>query len=266
MNKLASQLLEKAKDFIESNPELVTGLAASGGLGALGGAVFTDTDDDDSAGEKFKKRLKNALIVGGLASAAFGAGSYGINKLKNALPEDDESPLSAAVHSAPVRALGGGLGVAAGLGVQNKKQLDALAQVFPDSPMTKERLIEVLNNSNSNTGAIDAIKKAWGDTDTPSFRKWLENTGIDVTKLNDKSLSGIDKTTDAIGDFLSKNKAVGGAADALKLTPEKLAKLFHKAKANKYLLGATGLGLALPEIASAAGNAVSSLFGGSLYE
>jgi hypothetical protein len=266
MNKLASQLLEKAKDFIEENPGLVTGLAASGGLGALGGAVFTDTDETDSAGEKFKKRLKNALIAGGLASAAFGAGSYGLSKLKNALPEDDESPLSAAVHSTPVRALGGGVGLAAGLGMQHKKQLDALAQVFPDSPMTKARLIEILNNPGADTGAMNAISKAWGGTDTPSFRKWLENTGIDVTKLTDKSLSGIDKTTDAIGDFLSKNKLVGNAADTLKLTPEKLAKLFHKVKANKYLLGATGLGLALPEIASATGNAVSSLFGGSLYE
>lgn len=266
MNKLASQLLEKAKDFIEANPGLVTGLAASGGLGALGGAVFTDTDETDSAGEKFKKRLKNALIAGGLASAAFGAGSYGISKLHNALPEDDESPLSAAVHSAPVRALGGGVGLAAGLGIQHKKQLDALSQVFPDSPMTKSRLIEILNNPGADTGAMNAIKKAWGGTDTASFRKWLENTGVDVAKLNDKSLSGIDKTIDTIGDFLSKNKLASGAADTLKLTPEKLAKLFHKAKANKYLLGATGLGLALPEIASTAGNAVSSLFGGSLYE
>lgn len=265
MNKLASQLLEKAKDFIEENPELITGLAASGGIGALGGAMFTDTDDEDSAGEKFKKRLKNALIAGGLASAAFGAGSYGLGKLQNALPEDDESPLSAAIHSAPVRALGGGAGLAAGLGIQNKKQLDALSQVFPDSPMTKARLIEVLNSPGTNVGEMNAIRKAWGGTDTPSFRKWLEATGVDVTKLNDKALSGIDNTTNAIGDFFGKNKAIGNAAGALKLTPEKLAQLFHKAKANKYAIGATGLGLALPEIVSAAGDAVGSLFGSSLH-
>ena len=131
--------------------------------------------------------------------------------------------------------------------------------------MTKARLIEILNNPDAETGAMNAIKKAWGGTDTASFRKWLENTGVDVAKLNDKSLSGIDKTTSAIGDFLSKNKFAGNAAGYLNLHRKKLAHV-PQSKANKYLLGATGLGLALPEIASATGNAVSSLFGGSLYE
>lgn len=265
MNKIASQLLEKAKDFIEENPGLVTGLAASGGIGALGGAVLADTDEDDSAGEKFKKRLKNALIAGGLASAAFGAGSYGLNKLQNALPEDDESPISAAVHSTPVRALGGAVGVAGGLGWQNKLSQEALNQVFPDTPMTKERLIEVLNGKGDDA-AMTAIRKAWGDTNSASFKNWLERTGIDVTKLTDKSLSGVDDTVNAIKDVLSKNKHLESIASKLNVTPEGLATLTHKIKGNKRLIGATAAGLLLPEILSTAGSAVSGLFGGSLYE
>lgn len=264
MNKIASQLLEKAKDFINENPGLVTGLAASGGIGALGGAIFTDTDEDDSAGEKFKKRLKNALIAGGLASAAFGAGSYGLSKIQNALPEDDESPLSAAVHSTPVRALGGALGVAGGLGWQNKLSRDAINQVFPDTPMTKERLVEVLNGNDDAAKAI--IRKAWGDTNSESFKNWLDRTGIDTTKLVDKKLSGVGDTTDAIKDFFSKHPNVESAASKLKVNPEGLATALHKLKNNKRLIGAAGAGLLLPEILSSAGSAVSSLFGGSLYE
>ena len=266
MNKIASQLLEKAKDFIKEHPGLVTGLAATGGIGALGGAIFTDTDEDDSAGEKFKKRLKNALIAGGLASAAYGAGSYGLSKLQNALPEDDESPISAAVHSAPVRTLGGAIGVAGGLGWQNKLSRDALNQVFPDTPMTKERLIEVLNNGTGDDAAKTAIRKAWGDTNSVSFKNWLDRTGIDVTKLTDKSLSGVEDTTNAIRDVLSKSKPIESAAAKLKVTPEGLASLTHKIKGNKRLIGATAAGLFLPEILSSAGSAVSGLFGGSLYE
>lgn len=265
MIKLASQLLEKAKDFIEENPGLVTGLAASGGLGALGGAIFTDTDDDDSAGEKFKKRLKNALIAGGLASAAFGAGSYGLGKIQNALPEDDESPISAAVHSTPVRALGGGLGLAGGLGWQNKISREALDQVFADTPMTKERLVEILNGPSDNA-AMSAIRKAWGDTSNPSFRNWLSRTGIDTTALTDTKLSGMDDTIAAVKDVLSKNKFVDDMAAKANITPDKIAKLIHKAKNNKRLIGATAAGLLLPELLSTTGSAVSSLFGGSLYE
>lgn len=265
MNKIASQLLEKAKDFIKEHPGLVTGLAASGGIGALGGAIFTDTDEDDSAGEKFKKRLKNALIAGGLASAAYGAGSYGLSKLQNALPEDDESPISAAVHSTPVRTLGGAIGVAGGLGWQNKLSREALNQVFPDTPMTKERLIEVLNGKDGDA-AKAAIRKAWGDTNSVSFKNWLDRTGVDVTKLTDKSLSGVEDTTNAIRDVLAKNKPIESVASKLKVTPEGLASLTHKIKGNKRLIGATAAGLLLPEILSSAGSAVSGLFGGSLYE
>lgn len=258
-------MLDATKDFISENPGLVTGLAASGGLGALGGAVFTNTDENDTAGEKFKKRLKNALLAGGLAAGAFGAGSYGLNKLQNALPEDDESPLSTAIHSTPVRALGGGLGLGTGLAMQNKKNNAAIKQVFGDMPMSKERLIEVLNDTTKNSPAMKKIQKAWG-SDTASLRKWIERTGIDPTKIVDTSITGIDDTAKAIEGALGKNQTVKNLADKLKVNPEALAKAWHKAKANKWTLGATAAGLMMPEALSTIGSALSSLFGGSMYE
>ena len=265
MNKLASQLLDKAKDFIEENPGIVAGLAASGGLGALGGAVFTDVDENDSASEKFKKRLKNALITGGLASAAFGAGSYGISKLQNALPEDDESPMRAAIHSTPVRALGLSAGATGGLMLQNKANDKAIKQVFGNTPMNKTRLLEILNDPLNNAAEHDIIEKAWGK-DTKALREWIENTGVDPGSIKKKQLIGIDDTEEAIRKFLSKNKPVESAAQKLKLSPETLAKAYHRAKTNKLALGLTAGGLLLPEIVDTAGSTLSSLFGSSLHD
>jgi hypothetical protein len=263
MYKLASQLLDKTTQFIQENPGIVTGLAATGGLGALGGAVFTDVDDDDSASEKFKKRLKNALITGGLASAAFGAGAYGLNKIQNALPEDDVSPMSAAIHSTPVRLLGLGAGGIGGHMLQQKSHKAAINQVFGDTPMSKSRLIDILNNPVDNPAEFERIEKAWGNN-SKALKEWIEATGVDPAAIKPK-LTGMDNTAAAIDDLLNKNKAVGDVARRV-VNPETLAKAIHKIKANKVAVGLTGAGLLLPEIASATGNAVSSLFGGSLYE
>lgn len=265
MHKLASQLLDKTTEFFQENPGVVAGLAATGGLGALGGAVFTDVDENDSASEKFKKRLKNALLTGGLASAAFGAGSYGLHKLQNALPEDDESPMSAAIHSTPVRLLGLGAGVGGGMMWQGKKNEAALKKVFGDTPMSKSRLIDVLNNQAENPELFKRISDAWGN-DSKALQEWIESTGIDPAAIKNKSITGIEDTTKAVENFINKHKAVKDIADSVKLNPESLATAIQRAKANKYALGAAGVGLALPEITSATGSAIGSLFGGSLYE
>lgn len=266
MNKLASQMLEKAQEFIEENPGLITGLAATGGLGALGGAVFTNVDEDDSAGEKFKKRLKNALLTGGLAAGAFGAGSYGLNKLNNALPEDDVSPLSAAVHSYPVRTLGAVGGVGTGIAIQNKASKDAIADVFGDKAMSKSKLTEVLSNpaEKRHEKAMKKIHDVWGK-DTDALKDWVAKTGVDPTSIKPEFTSLADDTARA-ERMLNKNTAVKGIADKLKFTPERLAKLIAKTKKNKYAIGAGTLGLLLPEMLSGVGSAVGSMFGTSLHE
>lgn len=264
MNKLASQMLEKAQEFIEENPGLITGLAASGGLGALGGAALTNVDEDDSAGEKFKKRLKNALLTGGLAAGAFGAVNYGANKIQNALPEDDVSPISAAVHSSPVRLLGIGTGAGIGAAIQGKDSKNAISEVFGNKHVSKDMLVDILNNPSQHSSALTKIKGVWHDPG--ALKDWVERTGIDTSKLVDPEFSNMAAYTDEATDMLNKNKALKDIADKINITPDKLAKWRLAAKRNKYLLGAAGAGLLLPEGLSTVGDLVGRLFGSSLHE
>lgn len=264
MNKLASQMLEKAQEFIEENPGLITGLAASGGLGALGGAALTNVDEDDSAGEKFKKRLKNALLTGGLAAGAFGAVNYGANKIQNALPEDDVSPISAAVHSSPVRLLGIGTGAGIGAAIQGRDSKNAISEVFGNKHVSKDMLVDILNNPSQHSSALTKIKGVWHDPG--ALKDWVERTGIDTSKLADPEFSNMAAYTDEATDLLNKNKALKDIADKINITPDKLAKWRLAAKRNKYLLGAAGAGLLLPEGLSTVGDLVGRLFGSSLHE
>lgn len=264
MNKLASQMLEKAQEFIEENPGLITGLAATGGLGALGGAALTNVDEDDSAGEKFKKRLKNALLTGGLAAGAYGAVNYGANKIQNALPEDDVSPISAAVHSSPVRLLGIGTGAGIGAAIQGKDSKNAISEVFGNKHVSKDMLVDILNNPSQHSSALTKIKNVWSDSD--ALKDWVERTGIDTSKLVDPEFSNMAAYTDEATDLLNKNKAMKDIADKINITPDKLAKWRLAAKRNKYLLGAAGAGLLLPEGLSTVGDLVGRLFGSSLHE
>lgn len=264
MNKLASQMLEKAQEFIEENPGLITGLAATGGLGALGGAALTNVDEDDSAGEKFKKRLKNALLTGGLAAGAYGAVNYGANKIQNALPEDDVSPISAAVHSSPVRLLGIGTGAGIGAAIQGKDSKNAISEVFGNKHVSKNMLVDILNNPADHSSAITKIKGVWHDP--TALKDWVERTGIDTSKLADPEFSNMAAYTNEATDLLNKNKAMKDIADKINITPDKLAKWRLAAKRNKYLLGAAGAGLLLPEGLSTVGDLVGRLFGSSLHE
>lgn len=66
MEKLASQMLEQAKNFIEANPQIVKNTLLAGGLGAAAGAMMSSPaeDEDEPASVRLKRRLKNALIGG----------------------------------------------------------------------------------------------------------------------------------------------------------------------------------------------------------
>lgn len=92
MIKVASQALEKIKDFVAENPKTAMGLLG-GGLGAVGGFALTaGGDENETPGERMKRRLKNALILGGLGA---GAGSLlGVAKenFETAIPESITPP------------------------------------------------------------------------------------------------------------------------------------------------------------------------------
>lgn len=100
MEKIASTMLDKAKQFVEANPQLVTNTLLAGGLGAVGGALLPTPkeDEDEPASDRVKRRLKNALIgatvVGGtgalLSNAAY---NFGTAKLQRQLTPEEKSKL-----------------------------------------------------------------------------------------------------------------------------------------------------------------------------
>lgn len=71
----------------------------SGGLGALGGYFMTKGDKNESASDRSKRRLKNALVMG-LMGTGVGAGAFaGYKSLSGAAPEFDDDVNNALVNS-----------------------------------------------------------------------------------------------------------------------------------------------------------------------
>ncbi len=71
----------------------------SGGLGALGGYFMTKGDKNESASDRSKRRLKNALVMG-LMGTGVGAGAFaGYKSLKGAAPEFEDDVNNALVNS-----------------------------------------------------------------------------------------------------------------------------------------------------------------------
>lgn len=65
-------MLDKAKQFIENNPQIVKSTLLAGGLGAIGGAMLPTPgeDEDEPATKRMKRRLRNALLGGAVAGGA----------------------------------------------------------------------------------------------------------------------------------------------------------------------------------------------------
>ena len=83
MRKAASSILSSIGDFAKENPGMVAGMLGAGGIGALGGALYGDEDDDDrSTGARVMRRVKNALIGGALGVGSMAAIGHGINMLR----------------------------------------------------------------------------------------------------------------------------------------------------------------------------------------
>lgn len=83
MRKAASSILSSISDYAKEHPGMVAGMLGAGGIGALGGALYGDEDDDDrSTGARVMRRVKNALIGGALGAGSMAALGYGINMLR----------------------------------------------------------------------------------------------------------------------------------------------------------------------------------------
>lgn len=81
MVKIASQLLDGISNFASENPGLTAGILAGGGLGLLGGAMAPAESDDpnEDPNDRVKRRVRNALLAGGLGAAGAGLAGYGAN-------------------------------------------------------------------------------------------------------------------------------------------------------------------------------------------
>lgn len=112
MEKIASQLLDKAQEFMDENPGMLNSILVGGGIGGLGGAIFTgkEKEDDENPGRRFKRRLKNALLGATVGAGAGGLLSYGVKNFSEALPQEDQPPMVDAWYSPEARALWAGAG------------------------------------------------------------------------------------------------------------------------------------------------------------
>lgn len=245
MDKLASTMLDSAKQIINENPNLVTGLLAAGGAGALGGAALTGPSDDpnESASSRRMRRLKNALIGAGMAAGATGLTAYGLHNFKTALPADDVDPVTRAWYSPVTRGLGAG-GAAVGAAGLNAKGSGKNAQDILNKLGIKDTKNPVLALS-------DELKNK---NTVGNLMNRYNNSGEDLS--NALRRAGV--STKGLSSNIDLQGVLGAPGSKL----EKLTRLTqrfggrHLAR-NKWVYGAGLAGLALPE----AGSALQSYLG-----
>ncbi len=206
MEKLASQMLEKAKQFVESNPQIVKNTLLAGGLGAAAGALIPSPaeDEDEPASARLKRRLKNALLGGTIAGGAGAllsnaAYNFGTAKLQRQMtPEEKfieaQDDLAGTLKN-PLTLLGGatvggGIGAVKDWKVQQGKANTIIKQLKANDKNIglAERGTAGLKNwlyaNSQDKAALEAFGKAVGvaGTDTPDMRKALRELNISARK------------------------------------------------------------------------------------
>lgn len=185
--KSASGILDYIQEFAAKNPKLTSGLLA-GTAGATAGAIMTGDSDDpnETPGQKRMRRLKNALISGGLAGGAASLGHYAIDKLTSVKPADElttEEALSNWAEGLPQRALGSTTGAAVGGIMQqrsrSKATKDFLSRFFKDRNMADPKA--VLRDRIA-AGDITALAKA-NKGQIPAIGRGLTRAGISTKHL-----------------------------------------------------------------------------------
>lgn len=195
MEKLASQMLEKAKQFVASNPQIVKNTLLAGGLGAAAGAMIPSSaeDEDEPASARLKRRLKNALIGGTVAGGAGAllsnaAYNFGTAKLQRQLtPEEKfieaQDDLAGTLKN-PLTllggaAVGGGIGAAKDWKVQQDKANTTIENIRDAAKTIENSLQKQLENA-TDPGEIARLqaelknlKAPANNTGTEGLRKWL---------------------------------------------------------------------------------------------
>lgn len=195
MEKLASQMLEKAKQFVQSNPQIVKNTLLAGGLGAAAGALIPSPaeDEDEPASARLKRRLKNALIGGTVAGGAGAllsnaAYNFGTAKLQRQLtPEEKfieaQDDLAGTLKN-PLTllggaAVGGGVGATKDWKVQQEKANTIIKNIRTEAETIEKSLQEQLKKTtdvNEIARLQDEIKNLTRPAEnmgTEGLRKWL---------------------------------------------------------------------------------------------
>lgn len=80
--RAASSVMDAISDYAKVHPNIVAGMLGAGGLGALGGAFLPgDVEEDETAGQRILRRVRNALIGGALGAGSAAAMGHGFNLL-----------------------------------------------------------------------------------------------------------------------------------------------------------------------------------------
>ena len=290
MDKLASKLIDTIKDFAEENPDLVKTLgaaAAAGGIGAGAGALLTGDREDESPSDKAKRRLKNALLTGGLAAGGVGLLSSGYDAINTALPEDARSPLGDLLHSNLVRA--GGIFGGWKLGDMLKTRGDQAA-INSALEMADKKLLPKDLSKDSIAKLMEELGSKHPKKITENAREFSKQFGSDKKKILDFA-RGVGIPLEGLSEQAKRYFGISGSplADSLKTVNKipkidaisksvtkipgmkdvhlqtSLAKLLEAGKRNKKALGFAAAGALLPEVLGIGSDAVSDAAATMVY-
>ena len=199
-------MLDKAQEFIKENPELIRNTLLAGGIGALGGALVTgpSTDEDEPAGDRVRRRLRNALLgaaITGTGAALLTNAGKNINSAKLVVQKTPEEKVTDVLNDVPdtmvhpfTLAGTAGLSATAGLIADTKSRHNLAASYLKSIGLMKELSDDgkgPVSNAMKSVASKDLrnrISKGWDNElekiydrvgGRDSFIKQLDMAGVD---------------------------------------------------------------------------------------
>ena len=212
--KTASDALGAVGDFIKDHPTLLSALVG-GGLGAYGGWSRTEEKPGEPAKDRMKRRIQNALILGGIGAAGGGLLSEGIQYINKPLPKDGvvDKVLGAGTDVVANPAVLGGTATLAAdrqlsrWGLTNRDLVTAGKEISNNilkqrvlkedgllASEARRRIIQGLNDPSTRGQVLDYLKnKLFSSTNIKDEKlyKALNKFGIGVSDLNYNLLTGM---------------------------------------------------------------------------
>lgn len=246
MEKIASQMLDKLKAWVDENPDLVKTTLLTSGLGAAAAAALTGKESDhERTSTRVKRRLKNALFGALAAGGSVGLLHYAANnfsnaKLKNApTPEEEFTAAAKEVGKDASKLLtngwtltgAGAVGAYKGLKNSWKKTNDKARNILSalkregiplvgEVPKAKDAVdsVAILNNKSTAAGIRNFVARL-DNSAVSAAADQATNTGDDIAKTL-KALTGSHQNKDVlkeIRDLVHKERNSGRKAALSKL-------------------------------------------------